>query len=59
MSGWEIAVLVPVCAAFAVALGMIVRSKIKHKGGCGECDGCCAHCAKAKPPQDDIARNHK
>lgn len=49
MSGWEIALLVFVCAAFVLALGFTLYNKIKGKGSCdcGSCstrDGKDAHC---------------
>ncbi|MCH5166009.1 MAG: hypothetical protein J1G01_06375 [Clostridiales bacterium] len=57
MSGGEIALLVGVLVAFAVAVGIIIRNKLKGKsccdcgGTCGTekgskptCDGCCSHC---------------
>ena len=47
MNGWEIAVLVVVCISFAVALGIIIRNKIKGKSCCGDCK-CCSCCAKKK-----------
>ncbi|MDE7453260.1 MAG: FeoB-associated Cys-rich membrane protein [Clostridia bacterium] len=49
MNGWEIAVLVIVCAAFAAAVGFMIYRKIKHKGGCCDC-GCdgCTGCSKCK-----------
>lgn len=53
MSAWEIVLLVVVCVAFAIALGVIIYNKIKGKNSCG-CDGClscggkCPHCNAAK-----------
>lgn len=44
MNGFDIAVLITVCVAFAAVVGVIVYRKIKRKsGGCG-CD--CASCGK-------------
>ena len=48
MNGWEIAILVFVCVAFAVAVGVIIRNKIKGKSCCGDCSGCSCCSAKNK-----------
>ncbi|MCH5155093.1 MAG: hypothetical protein J1F69_00655 [Clostridiales bacterium] len=48
MSGWEIAILIFVCLAFVVAVGVIVRNKIKGKSCCGDCGGCNGCGAKNK-----------
>ncbi len=59
MSGWEIALLVALCAAFAVAVAAVIYNKVKGKGCCDCCDyaerdgktdkshcgGCCAQCS--------------
>lgn len=47
MNGGEIAILVSVCLAFAVAVGVIVRNKIKGKSCCGDCK-CCKRCTAYK-----------
>ena len=38
MSGWEIALLVALCAAFAVAVAAVIYNKVKGKGCCDCCD---------------------
>ena len=48
MNGWEIAILVIVCLAFATAVGIIIYNKIKGKSCCGDCNGCSGCAAKNK-----------
>lgn len=50
--------LVIVCAAFAVALGVTLYNKIKGKSGCdcgGSCSSCagCSHAKTASKPHGD------
>ena len=45
MSGADIAVIVVVSVAFAAAVGIMIWRKLKHKGGCCDCD-CCHSCSQ-------------
>lgn len=51
MSAREIVILVAVCVAFVFVAALLIRNKIKHKGGCCDCgksSSCegCPHCAQ-------------
>jgi len=60
MSAWEIVILVGVCVAFVCVSALLIRNKIKHKGGCCDCgkssacEGCphCAQTGKSRSPAD-------
>ncbi|MDE6294170.1 MAG: hypothetical protein K2L88_06085 [Clostridiales bacterium] len=48
MNGAEIVLLVVLCVAFAVALGIIIYNLVKGKSCCGDCEGCSGCHAKKK-----------
>ena len=55
MGAIEIAVIVVVSVAFAVATGYIIYRKVKHKGGCDcGCEGCphACHCKDGGKKKD-------
>lgn len=37
MTPFEIIVLTVVCLGFALAVGLFIYKKVKHKGGCCDC----------------------
>ena len=51
MSGSDIVLLVVLCVAFAIAVGIIVYNKVKGKSCCGDCNGC-SGCGKEKKESD-------
>ena len=48
MNGAEIVLLVVLCVAFAIALGVIIYNLVKGKSCCGDCEGCSGCHAKKK-----------
>ena len=52
MNGWDIAILVGVCAAFAAVVGWLIYRKIKHKGGGCDCGCGCNGCSKCGSAED-------
>lgn len=50
----DIAVIVVVSVAVLCAVGYIIFRKVKHKGGCCDCEACshCSHCCESKKHDD-------
>ena len=57
MSGSDIVLLVVLCVAFAVAVGIIVYNKVKGRSCCGDCN-CCSSCGKENKESDKACDGH-
>lgn len=53
MNGAEIILLVVLCVAFAVAIGVVIYNAVKGKSCCGDCKECSGCHAKKKHSTGD------